>query len=131
MARIKNKYLRNRIYKQKTWKRVKRIRGGEGRFKLYCLPLFYFLSEDDRLIKWATKNYDIQTQLNDRFDFNEVWVRWLTKGCSPSTFHAPAHCRRGLNKKRRSNEKAALRKIAAGLEVEIPTFKQDMDWDWF
>jgi hypothetical protein len=123
--RIKNKYLRNRLFKTLTRNRVKQFIGGEFSYKQHCpwwsLGLF--------------KNYTSEEQLKDHQNhIDEWWVRGILNG-KKGGYHAPKWYRSATERRQRRKVKKVIDKMTENIDnvddYVIPNFKQDADWDWF
>lgn len=115
--RIKHKYLRNRHFWNKHWKR---IRAKEQPFKTLC-PYY----------GWPHgKSFynDAEEQVKHHFEWITQQARALETGQS-CFMNSPAFFRRLLNKKRKSCEKTVMAKIRQGdYEAELPYFKKDANF---
>ena len=115
--RLKNKYLRNRAYRIKHWKR---IRNTEHPYETYC-PYDH-----------PSYRTDIMEQINRHFQWIDERARALENGSHKRLFHSPAWFRNSLNGVLRSRQKHALEKVRHGdYDAEFPIFKRDADWLWF
>lgn len=109
--RIKHKYLRNKHFWNKHWKR---IRAKEQPFK----TLFPYSAYTGRL-------YPTEEQIRQNFEWITQQARALETG-QACFMNSPAFFRRLLNRKRKSRERSALSKIRQGdYEAELPTFRKD------
>ncbi len=116
--KIKHKYLRNRHFHIKNWKR---IRNQEHPFQT-CMP--YGLGQ-------YLEDWDVDSQIKRNFESIDRNVRALESGYR-GWFNAPSNYRRMLNKCRKSAEREAMAKIRQGdYEVEVPIFKKDANWLYF
>jgi len=118
--RIKNKYLRNRHFRIKNWKR---IRNTKHPFETYC-PYGYF-----------TGQYNIrdivEEQIKRHFEWIDIEARGLESGANVF-YNSPAGFRRMLNTQRKAAEREAMAKIRQGdYEIEIPYFKKDANYRYF
>jgi len=111
--RTENKYIRNRRFRCKCWKRARSLRNPyEG---THCS---WYWGGEERL-KWA-------------FERIALDARHMDKGTHKHWNHASASFRRELNKQRKAKERHALSRINMGdIEYEVPTFKRDADWLYF
>ena len=117
--RIKNKYLRNRLFKIKSRKRAKTIAGGEFSYKSYC-PYG----------RNGVNYYDWIEQLKAHQKSIDDHTRMLCNGKKP-WYNSPKWFRKTYTRKERRKIGAVLHSILNGdLELEFPTFKQDANWDW-
>lgn len=115
--KIKNRYLRNRAFHDKIWKRVRNI---EHPFETY-MPY--------PNLSWAT---EVEDQIRRNFEYIEERSRLMENGCHSGRLNASSEYRRILNHKRRAKIKNALDKINNGnYEIEVPFFKKDANWNWF
>ena len=120
--RIKNKYLRNRRFRIKNWKR---IRNTKHPFETYC-PYDYFLGEYR-----CNPRYSYEEQIKSNFEDIDNAARALEQG-KRVYFNAHADYRRNINRRRKSKERHALIKINMGeYDVEIPRFKKNANWEYF
>jgi len=120
--RIKNKYLRNRYFRIKNWKRISNTKHP---FETYC-PYHYMYGE-----YMTNPQYSYEAQVNRNFEWVDIEARGLESGAN--VFHnSPAGFRRMLNKQRKAAERIAMAKIRQGdYEVEVPHFKKDANWLYF
>lgn len=113
--RIQNKYLRNRHFRIKHWKRV---RAEEHPFKTLCPYLGWlieFIAEEQ-----IRRNFEAITQLARRIENGSRIV---------SMRSAPKAYRQSLNSRRKAKERAALAKVNNGRDdIEFPKFKRDAAW---
>jgi hypothetical protein len=108
--RIKNSYLRNRHFRLKTWKRIRRLTNPYE----YTHGAWYYTSEE---------------QIKNHFDTLTKNARGIDSGSHKHWNHASAAFRRQLNKQRKASERVAMQKIRNGrYDVEVPFFKNDADW---
>lgn len=124
--RIKNKYLRNRLVKTLTRKRVKKFLGGEFSHKLFC-PWWCFGFE---------KTWTPEEQLKDHQEhIDEWWVRGILNGKRSGHYHAPKWYKIPYKRRERRLVKKVLDRMTKDVDnvdgYNIPSFKQDADWDWF
>lgn len=119
--RIKHKYLRNRLVKTNTRKRVKAFVGGEFSYKAYCPSWIYSNPE----------KYSSEAQLKDHQKYiDEWWVRGIISG--GKGYHAPKWYRKVYERAERRAIKVSISKIMNGYEdIEMPYFRHEADWDWF
>lgn len=114
--RINHKYIRNRRFRSKAWKR---IRSTEQPYKTHC----------PYLNGYTTWTFD--EQVKNHFD----WIAERARGMDTGHrlfFHSPKHFRQTLWKRRKAQERLAMNKINHGdYEADIPTFRRDADWEWF
>jgi hypothetical protein len=120
--RIQNKYLRNRHFRIKNWKR---IRNTEHPFETYC-PYQYVFGEY-RI--YPHNVYDAQVKRHfERIDIKA----WALESGAGVFYNSPAGFRRILNKSRKAAVQNAMAKIRQGdYEVEMPHFKKDVNWLYF
>jgi hypothetical protein len=118
MKRISNKFVRNKIYRSKHWKRV---RAKEHPHETYCHWLFP-----------NSTIWNVEKQIKDNFENIDEQARRIENGSHRSFEHAPSYYRRKLNRKRKAKERNALNKIKNGnYDVEIPVFRKDANWLYF
>lgn len=113
--RIKNKYIRNRHFRLKNWKR---IRNTEHPYET-TMPWFYYNK---------FSNYLTEKQIEDNFDWITKRARALEKGAKRGMWlmNVPSSYRRELNKIKKARERNILAKINRGnYELEFPIFKKD------
>lgn len=120
--RIQNKYLRNRHFRNKNWKR---IRNTKHPFETYC-PYSYYTGQYQCDVR------DIaEKQVKRHFEWIDIEAWGLESGANVF-MNAPAPFRRMLNKQRKAAERNAMAKIRQGdYEVEMPHFKKDANWLYF
>lgn len=124
--RIKNKYLRNRLVKTLTRNRVKKFIGGEFSRK-YCCPW------------WSLglfKGWDLEQQIEyHQKHIDEWWVRGILNGQDSGHYHAPKWYKKIIERRQRRKVKKVIDKMTENVDnvdsYDIPSFKQDADWDWF
>jgi hypothetical protein len=120
--RIKNKYLRNRHFRNKNWKR---IRNTKHPFKTHC-PYHYIFGEYE-----YDPHYSYEVQVKRHFELIDIEAWGLESGANVF-YNSPAGFRRMLNKCRKGAERKAMAKIRQGdYEVEMPQFKKDANWLYF
>ena len=120
--RIQNKYLRNRHFREKNWKR---IRNTKHPFETYC-PYHYYVGEYR-----CDLSYSYEEQVKRHFEWIDIEARGLESGANVF-YNSPAGFRRMLNKQRKAAERNAMAKIRQGdYEVEVPLFKKDANWLYF
>jgi hypothetical protein len=116
--RIQNKYLRNRAFRIKSWKR---IRAKSHPHETYMPYMF--------LGKWQ---WTAEEQVKSNFERITEQARAIDKGNHRSFWHAPKHYRKILNAERKAREKYAMDRIRQGdYDAEFPKWKRDADWLWF
>lgn len=115
--KIKHKYLRNRHFRIKNWKR---IRNTEHPFQT-----FYPYMWGEYILRW-----DHESQVKDHFEWITNNARMLESGGRRGSMkNAPAYFRRTINRQRKAQERHVLGKIRNGdYDAEIPTFKNDAAW---
>jgi hypothetical protein len=125
--RIKNKYLRNRLFKNKAWNRAKNIEGGEFSRK-YFTPYWFHEGE---FIKISSVEEQHQSHIN----WIKEWVYTFVNGGKRGTRHANKTFRKNIERCERHKVKNVISKILKDVnnvdEYDIPQFKHDADWDWF
>lgn len=118
--RLKNKYLRNRAYRIKNWKR---IRNTEHPFETFC-PYSYFGMREDL--------YGYDKQVENHFKYITERARYLETGNHRGHYNAPSWFRNIFNRKIRAGERAAMDKVFKGdYDALFPVFKKDANWTWF
>jgi len=111
--RTENKYIRNRRFRLKAWKRVRSLTNPYE----YTHDSWY----------WTTEK-----RVESNFEWIAKQARAIDSGTHKHWNHASASFRRELNKQRKAKERHALARINNGdLEYEVPTFKRDADWLYF
>jgi hypothetical protein len=111
--RTENKYIRNRRFRCKAWKRIR------------CLYNPY--EHTNGSWYWTTEE-----QVKNNFEGIAKRARFIDSGSHKHWNHASASFRRELNKQRKAKERHALARINNGdIEYEVPTFKRDADWLYF
>lgn len=115
--RIKNKYIRNRHFRSKNWKRV---RNTEHPYET-SMPWAYYNSH---------RKYTTEEQVKWHFDSINMRARALEKGSRGMWLsNVPSGYRRGLNKIKKAKERSVLVKINQGdYEAEFPRFYNDAHW---
>ena len=125
--RLKNKYLRNRAFRNKYWKR---IRNTEHPFETFC-PYDRYGNEG----YWVKSQYysnDTQEQITRHFEWIDQRARALESGTHKRIFNASSWFRRQRNSELRAEERAALNKVRLGdYEAQFPVFKKDANWLYF
>jgi hypothetical protein len=119
--KIKHKYLRNRRFRIKNWKK---IRNTEHPFNT-TMPWFCWGYPDKGENLWST-----ESQIQWNFEWIERGARRLESGSHKGSMNsAPAHYRRTLNAKRKAAENHTLQKIRNGdYDADMPTFRNDAAW---
>ncbi len=108
--RIQHKYIRNRHFRIKHWKRIRRLENP-----------FAFTQE--------TWGWTTEEQIKQNFESIAKRARALESGSTKYSWEAPSGFRHQLNDIRKAKERAALQKINNGqYETEFPTFKRDAGW---
>lgn len=122
--RIKNKYIRNRIFRAKHWKK---IRNRNHPYETFCPYRI-----DRASCHYWEGQYDTEDQVKRHFEWIAIQSRGVESGHHYGLFHAPKHFRKTLWKQRKAQEKVLLARIRQGnYDAEIPNFKKDADWLWF
>lgn len=124
--RIHNKYIRNRHFRAKHWKRIRNQshpfetfcpydgRGNEG----YYHNTHYFSN-------------DVDAQVKRHFDWITQQARAIENG-GRTGHNAPKWFRKCLNKTRQAQAKNILTKVMLGdYDAEFPKFKRDANWLYF
>lgn len=120
--RIQNKYLRNRHFREKNWKRIRNI---THPFETHC-PYYYFNGE-----YMTNPHYTYEAQVKWNFEWINIKALALESG-DDVFYNSPAGFRRMLNKCRKGAVRNAMAKIRQGdYEVEMPHFKKDANWLYF
>lgn len=117
--RIKNKYLRNRAFRNKHWKR---IRNKSHPFETY----FPYSS-------YSPNKWDAEEQVKDHFERITIEARNLENGDDIYYYNtAPKWFRQQINNRRKAKVRNIMFKIRNGdYELEIPKFKNDAAWLYF
>ena len=120
--RIENKYLRNRLVRNKFRKKAKQIVGGEFSYKSFYPYWFTLVDPHENQLK------------KHQEDINEK-TRAFLKGCDRGVFNAPKKYKKFIERSEKRQVKKALNKMIKNVEevedIEIPTFKHDANWTWF
>ena len=120
--RIKNKYIRNRSFRNKHWNR---IRSKEHPYETYMPSMLWSPFRGDYYNSY-------ESQVNRNLEEITKLSRALENGNHKGRFHATSEFRRIRNKKRQAKETVAMQKIRGGnYDVEFPPFKKDADWFYF
>lgn len=120
--RIKNKYLRNRHFRTKNWKRIRKTKHP---FETYC-PYNYYCGEYR-----TNPAYSYESQVKRNFELIDIEAWGLESGANVF-YNSPASFRRLLNKARKAAERKVMSKIRQGnYELEMPYFKKDANWLYF
>lgn len=120
--RIENKYLRNRRFRSKAWKRIRNL---SHPYETFCPYDGYYSSQHF----YAG---DTASQVARNFEWIGRQARSIDKGEKRNWYNPPASFRRELNKKRRAAERHAMSRINMGdYEYEVPHFKRDAAWLYF
>ena len=115
--KIQNKYLRNRAFRSKAWKRIRSKSHPFETYMPFVSPYYSYTYED---------------QIKRHFEWITEQARAIDKGTHRGMFHAPAFYRRILNAARKGREKQAMERIRQGdYDTEFPVWKRDADWLWF
>ena len=118
--RIKNKYIRNRHFREKSWKRV---RNTEHPYQT-CMP--FLMGGSYKPGYWSFEN-----QVKWHFNWIDKRARALEKGSRRGMWlsNVPSGYRRGLNRIRKAKERDVMAKIRQGdYEAEFPRFYHDAHW---
>ena len=108
--RIQNKYLRNRHFRIKHWKRIRRL---DNPYQ-FTNSGWYWTTED-------------QIKSNFESIAKRAWA--LEAGSTKYSMEAPAGFRRQLNQENRAKIRHAMARINMGdWEYEVPVFKKDASW---
>lgn len=111
--RIENKYIRNRRFRCKAWKRVR-------------------YQENPYEHTHGGWYYTTEKKVEQNFEWIGKRARAIDSGTHKHWNHASSTFRRELNKQRKAKERHALNRINNGdVEYEIPHFKRDADWLYF
>lgn len=118
--RIKNKYLRNRLAKQKAWNKAKRLLGGEFTYKAF-MPYYWFgrAAYLDVCLQFERHREDITRHARILLGGGKMWFK------SPKWFRKPY-----IRKERRKTHQVLVKMMQGDLDAEVPVFKHDADWDW-
>ncbi len=118
--RIKNKYLRNRAFRNVHWNR---IRSMSHPFETFC-PYSFF----------GNNAWDFEKQVQDHFADIALKVRALESGTHKQwvVWNASADFRRIINKQRKARDRHKMAKIRNGdYEVEFDKYHEDAAWYYF
>jgi len=111
--RIHNKYLRNRHFRIKHWKRIYKI----SHPYVNTQGVWYWTSEE---------------QIKSNFDNIAKKANFIENGSHKHWNHAPKSFRKILNNSRKAKERQVMVKIRNGdYDSEFPKFKRDADWLYF
>jgi hypothetical protein len=113
--KIKNKYLRNRVFRSKHWNRIR----SETHPYANTHGAWWFNTPEQ-----ISHNFESITRHARALEngTRQQWVVW----------RASSGFRRLLNRGRRAQERVAMQKIRNGqYETEMPFFKQDATWLYF
>lgn len=111
--RIQNKYLRNRHFRIKHWKRIRALEHPHRTF----WPWSYY------------RYYSVEEQVENSFESITKRARALESGSTKYSWEAPSHFRRQLTRERKAQERAIMQKINNGrYDIELPEFKRDAAW---
>jgi hypothetical protein len=116
--RIKNKYIRNRVFRSKHWNCI--------RSKSHPYETFmpsYFNSKI---------HYTFEEQVKSNFEWIIQQSRALENGGHSGMFHSTSSFRRIINRERKAKERNVMARLRRGdYDVEFPKFKRDADWLYF
>lgn len=118
--RIKNKYLRNRLFKQKAWNRAKKILEGEFSIKIGCISPYE-----------SKMGYTVEYFKKCHRDYIKELSMVFENGCHTGVRHAPKYYKKLLRKKIKAKQKQILIKLLNDEDVSFDPIKRDADWDWF
>ena len=127
--KIKNKYLRNRAFRNKHWKRIRNI---EHPFETFCPYNGY--GSDGYYYNSYFYSYDVQSQVERHFEDIERKVRALESGTHKQwvVWNASADFRRLINRQRKARDRNVMNKIRNGnYEVEFDKYHEDAAWYYF
>ena len=111
--RITNKYIRNRNFRAKHWKRARSLTNPYE----HTHGAWYYTTEES---------------IQSHFESIDKQARAIENGSHKHWHHASADFRRQLNKERKAKERNAMAKIRNGdYDADMPCFKRDADWLWF
>jgi hypothetical protein len=124
--RIKHKYLRNRLYKNKARKRAFKLQGGEFSHKWSCPWWCYGISDQ----------FSVENQIKDhRESVEKYWVRSFLNGIDRGFHHAPKYERTFRKRWEKRAVKKEIDKMMKDIhnadEYDIPVSKKDADYHWF
>jgi hypothetical protein len=118
--RIQHKYLRNKHYRSKHWKRV---RSWSHPFETICPYSGYGYGD-----------YTTKEQVKNHFEWITKQARAIENGETHFTRldSAPKWYRKQINRQRKAQERSAMAKIRNGdYDSEFPKFKPDAAWDYW
>lgn len=122
--RIEHKYIRNRAYKSKHWKR---IRSQSHPYETLC-PY----SIDDAPNWYWIRRWDVEEQIKSHFEWIDKQARAIENGTHKHSHHAPKSFRQVIWNRRKSQERVILKKINNGnYDTDFPLYKKDADYDYF
>jgi hypothetical protein len=123
--RIKNRYIRNRSFRVKHWKR---IRNAEHPYRTFS-PYDRF-GNRGYWYKGRFYSYDAEAQIKRHFEWIDKRARYMESGTHKHG-NAAAWFRRQLNTELRAEQRAALNKVRHGdYDALFPVFKKDANWLW-
>lgn len=118
--RIKNRYQRNRIARQKYWNS---IRSKEHPYETY-MPYGYY--------GYITPGCSEEEQVKSNFEWIDKKARMMDSGNHPGFFHAPKDYRHAIDRRKKAQVRNAMHKINLGdYDAIVPNFKRDADWLYF
>lgn len=124
--RIKNKYIRNRSFRIKYWKR---IRNTEHPYRTN-FPYTSLTEENGYWHKGRFFSYAAEAQIKRNFEWIDKLARYMESG-THKFGNAPAWFRRQLNTNLRAEQRTALSKVRHGdYDAMFPVFKKDANWLW-
>ena len=124
--RIKNRYIRNRSFRVKYWKR---IRNTEHPYRTYC-PYSSLTENTGYWDNGRFFSYEAEAQIRRNFEWIDKRARNMESGTHKFN-HAASWFRRQLNTDLRAAERAALNKVRHGdYDAMFPLFKKDANWLW-
>jgi hypothetical protein len=111
--RIKNRYQRNRIARQKYWN--------------HCRSKTNPYEHTEDFFHWTTEE-----QIKSHFKWIDKQARAMESGVHKGFFHASSSFRRLINRQNKAAIRNAMHKINRGdYDAIVPNFKRDADWLYF
>jgi hypothetical protein len=111
--RNKNRYQRNRSFRQKYWN--------------HCRSKTNPYEHTEDYFHWTSEE-----RLNSHLEWIGLQARAMESGIHKGFFHATASFRRAINRQNKAKIRNAMKKINNGdYDTIVPNFKRDADWLYF
>jgi hypothetical protein len=107
--RIKNRYIRNRSFRVKYWKR---IRNTEHPYRTFC-PYSSLTENTGHWYNGRFFSYEAEAQIERNFEWIDKRARYMDSG-SHKTINVHTWTRRQANRELRAEQRAALSKVRHG-----------------